>query len=115
VLGEEAHRAQLLVLGSRGLGGLSGLLLGSVAVGLAARAACPVVVVRGEERGGAGPGPVVVGVDRSSNSEGAIAFAYEAAAARGVPQPLPGRRRRPDSIAVPDLVPTPSGPTPREG
>ena len=85
VLAEESRRAQLLVLGSRGLGGLTGLLLGSVAVGLAAQAACPVVVVRGEDRETGAGRPVVVGVDGTPNSEAAIAFAYEAAAARGVP------------------------------
>ena len=45
-LGEEARHAQLLVLGSRGRGGLTGLLIGSVAVALAPKSACPVVVVR---------------------------------------------------------------------
>jgi len=85
VLGSEARRAQLLVLGDRGLGGLAGLLLGSVAVGLAAHGACPVVIVRGE-RAGAGndESPVVVGIDDSPISESALAFAFEAAAARGV-------------------------------
>jgi len=85
VLGSEARRAQLLVLGDRGLGGLAGLLLGSVAVGLAAHGACPVVIVRGE-RAGAGndESPVVVGIDDSPISEAALAFAFDAAAARGV-------------------------------
>jgi nucleotide-binding universal stress UspA family protein len=83
VLAEEAQQAQLLVLGSRGLGGLSGLLAGSVAVALAAKAAAPVVVVRGEQP--AASGPVVVGVDDSANSDAAIGFAFEAAAARGAP------------------------------
>ena len=85
VLGSEARRAQLLVLGDRGLGGLAGLLLGSVSVGLAAHGACPVVIVRGE-RGAAGneESPVVVGIDDSSISEAALAFAFDAAAARGV-------------------------------
>jgi len=50
VLGSEARRAQLLVLGDRGLGGLAGLLLGSVAVGLAAHGACPVVIVHGDDK-----------------------------------------------------------------
>jgi nucleotide-binding universal stress UspA family protein len=85
VLGTEAREAQLLVLGTRGLGGLTGLLVGSVAVGLAAQAACPVVVVRGEDRGPDSTQPVVVGVDGSPNSEAALAFAFDAAAARGVP------------------------------
>ncbi|HZG90280.1 MAG TPA: universal stress protein, partial [Pseudonocardia sp.] len=85
VLTEQARGAQLLVLGTRGLGGLAGLLVGSVAVGLAAHAACPVVVVRGEVREGRSELPVVVGVDGSPTSEAAVAFAFDAAAGRGVP------------------------------
>src|SRR6185312_2640325 len=82
VLSSEARRAQLLVLGDRGLGEVAGLVLGSVAVSLAARGACPVVVVRGERAGA--DGPVVVGVDGSPVSEAALGFAFDAAAARGV-------------------------------
>jgi nucleotide-binding universal stress UspA family protein len=82
VLSSEARRAQLLVLGDRGLGEVAGLVLGSVAVSLAARGACPVVVVRGERAGA--EGAVVVGVDGSPVSEAALAFAFDAAAARGV-------------------------------
>jgi nucleotide-binding universal stress UspA family protein len=37
----------LVVLGDGGLGGFAGLLIGSVAVALAAHAACPVAVVQG--------------------------------------------------------------------
>ncbi|WP_329190718.1 universal stress protein [Actinacidiphila glaucinigra] len=45
VLGETAQRALALVVGSRGLGGFSGLLLGSVSQGLMHHAQCPVVIV----------------------------------------------------------------------
>jgi nucleotide-binding universal stress UspA family protein len=86
VLGSEADRAQLLVLGDRGLTRVEGLLVGSVTIGLATHAACPVVVVRGDERdpSEAASLPVLVGVDGSSTSDAAIGFAIEAAAARGV-------------------------------
>jgi nucleotide-binding universal stress UspA family protein len=86
VLGSEADRAQLLVLGDRGLTRVEGLLVGSVTIGLATHAACPVVVVRGDERdpSEAASLPVLVGVDGSSTSDAAIGFAFEAAAARGV-------------------------------
>jgi nucleotide-binding universal stress UspA family protein len=85
VLNEESQRAQLVVIGDRGLGGVAGLLLGSVAVALGAHAGCPVVVVRGEAETPDPASPVVVGVDGSPTSEAALAFAYEAAAAREVP------------------------------
>lgn len=76
---EESRSAGLLVLGTRGLGGFTGLLIGSTAVSLAGRAHCPVVVVRGEE---AAHGPVVVGVDGLAHSEAAVAFAFGEASAQ---------------------------------
>jgi nucleotide-binding universal stress UspA family protein len=84
VLAEETRRAQLVVIGDRGLGGVTGLLLGSVATALAAHADAPVVVVRGEGEDPDPMAPIVVGVDGSPVSEAALAFAYEAAAARAV-------------------------------
>ena len=45
VLCAEAENADLLVVGSRGLGGFRGLLLGSVSQQCAHHAPCPVVVV----------------------------------------------------------------------
>lgn len=87
VLIEESAEARLVVLGSRGLGGFAELLVGSVAVSLAAHAHSPVAVVRSSTVDAPPPvtGPVVVGVDGSPLSEAAIPFAFEAAAARGVP------------------------------
>lgn len=75
----ESHAASLLVLGTRGLGGFAGLLVGSTAVALAGRAHCPLVVVRGEVPA---HGPVVVGVDGSANSEAAVEFAFAEASAQ---------------------------------
>jgi nucleotide-binding universal stress UspA family protein len=46
VLLEAAKGADLLVVGSRGLGGFAGLLLGSVSTKMANHAGCPVVIVR---------------------------------------------------------------------
>ena len=47
VLTDAAAGAELLVVGSRGLGGFRELLLGSVSHQCAQRASCPVVIVRG--------------------------------------------------------------------
>ncbi len=86
VMADESRRARLLVLGDRGLTRFKGLLAGSVSVALAAHGACPVVVVRGAESGDPDEvRPVVVGIDGTPTSEAAIAFAFEEAAARGVP------------------------------
>lgn len=46
VLVEEAKGASMLVVGSRGRGGFSGLLLGSVSQQAAHHAPCPIVIVR---------------------------------------------------------------------
>ncbi|SFI66858.1 universal stress protein [Amycolatopsis sacchari] len=82
-----AQSAELLVVGSRGLGGVAGALLGSVAAELTAQAPCPVVLVRGRTPDSAPPetGPVVAGVDGSPQCARAVGFAFEMAAAAGEP------------------------------
>lgn len=84
VLTARAPEAELIVLGSRGLGGVSGLLLGSVAVGLVSHAPCPVVIVRGQVAT-ADDAPVVVGLDDSSHTDAVLAFGYDYAALHGAP------------------------------
>ena len=79
VLLRESHTASMLVIGTRGLGGFTGLVVGSTAVALAGRVHCPLVVVRGEVPAA---GPVVVGVDGSANSETAVGFAFAEASAQ---------------------------------
>lgn len=85
---DEAQGACLLVLGSRGLCGLWGLLARSVAVQVSAHAACPVVVI-GPQRGagdtGWSPSRVVVGIDATQSCTPAVGFAFEAARRRGIP------------------------------
>lgn len=97
VLRDEATSSRIVVVGTGGLGGFTGLLLGSVAVAVAAHAAAPVVVVRG---GGVTPepaAPVVVGVAGGPQEEAALAFAFEEAANRHAPCSLctPGAIRSP--------------------
>ncbi|GAA2631551.1 universal stress protein [Paractinoplanes durhamensis] len=78
---ERSAEAGLIVLGSRGHSAVTGLL-GSVSVAVSAQAACPVIVVRGDQQPAA---PIVVGVDDSPSAQAALAFAAELAAARNVP------------------------------
>ncbi|HEX4813593.1 universal stress protein [Nonomuraea sp. NPDC049480] len=81
VLREQAKDATELVVGSRGLGGFAGALLGSVSIHVAGHIHCPVVVIRGEHR--PPQGEVVVGVDDSPECEPALAYAFEQAKLRG--------------------------------
>jgi nucleotide-binding universal stress UspA family protein len=81
----ESERAGLIVVGHRGLGAVRSML-GSVSFTVAERARCPVVVVRGVVEPGTRPSrPVAVGVDGSSGSTAALAFAAETATRWGVP------------------------------
>jgi nucleotide-binding universal stress UspA family protein len=87
VLREQSADASVLVVGSRGLGGLSGLMLGSVSLQTAAFAQSPVVVVRGRWRrtGCYVPGHIVAGIDGSDASADVLDFAGTEAALRHVP------------------------------
>ncbi|MBB3050886.1 nucleotide-binding universal stress UspA family protein [Prauserella isguenensis] len=87
VLANESRGARCVVVGSRGLGGFTGMLVGSVAVSLAAHAHSDVVVVRGARYDDPPPmaGPVVVGVDGSEHAGQAVSVAFDAAQLRGVP------------------------------
>ncbi|MCX4903793.1 universal stress protein [Streptomyces sp. NBC_00878] len=84
VLLHAGHESFALVTGSRGRGEIGGLLLGSVSLTVAARAVCPVIVVRGGEQNRQGSsGRVVVGVGDSTESSAAVRFAFHEAEARG--------------------------------
>jgi len=73
-------KAYLVVVGARGHGRLSGVLLGSVSQHVSQHAACPVVVVRPPQHAVA---RVVVGVDGSPGSSAALDFAAEHASRTG--------------------------------
>ncbi|MBG0817973.1 universal stress protein [Planomonospora sp. ID82291] len=78
---EAAREAELLVVGSHGLGGFRGMLLGSVALGVAGHTPCPVAVVRALPA--APGGRVLVGVDGSPGGGDALDLAFAEASLRG--------------------------------
>ena len=80
VLQAQSRDAQLIVIGSRNMGGFVGLMVGSTAVHLAAHGHCPTLVTRAP---GNAAGPVLLGVDGSPAGAGAIEFAFAEAALRG--------------------------------
>jgi nucleotide-binding universal stress UspA family protein len=96
VLADAAKDADLLVLGSRGLSGIGGFLVGSVGQATVAHTGTPVVLVRAGEQAAdehemdpagipsaAAPyRPVVLGLDPAHPDDSVIGFAFEAAARR---------------------------------
>jgi nucleotide-binding universal stress UspA family protein len=94
-----AVEAETLVLGSRGRTGSAGFPVGSVALGVAARADRPVVLVRAgelpeDERmpvvDGSPPStapylPVVLGLDPDASADDLIGYAFDTAAVRFAP------------------------------
>ena len=88
VLCERSSAAEMIVVGSRGHGGMADSWLGSVSwqVACHGQGRVVVVVVRGRWRPvNQSPGPVVAGVDGSPESLDALTFAFEEAALRDVP------------------------------
>jgi nucleotide-binding universal stress UspA family protein len=79
---EAGRDAAMLVLGARGHGGFTGLLMGSVSQHAARHASCPVVAVRAQADPRADR--VVVGVDDSDGAQDALAVAFELASRRKV-------------------------------
>ncbi len=77
VLLDEAERldADLIVVGTRGRGGLAELLLGSVSRSVAARAQRPVAIVPATST--FSDGPIVVGYDGSPGGQAALAWAID--------------------------------------
>lgn len=80
---EESRRAAAVVVGSRGLGAVTGLLLGSVSGQVAARAESPVVVVRHRVAVHAEDRWVVLGVGREGTSSAAVEYAFAEAELHG--------------------------------
>lgn len=80
----EGNSATALITGSRGRGELTGLLLGSVGLAVAARAHCPVIVVRGDRTSLAGTHErILLGAGDPEASGEAVRFAVREAVVRG--------------------------------
>ncbi|WP_327394325.1 universal stress protein [Streptomyces phaeochromogenes] len=78
----EGRNASALVVGARGRSGIAELLLGSVSLAVAARADCPVIVLRGSHDSQADAGmrrPIVLGVGEDAHSTEAVRFAFQEA------------------------------------
>jgi nucleotide-binding universal stress UspA family protein len=102
VLREYSRTASIVVVGDRGLGGFTGLLVGSVAVQLAAHANCPLIVARGAVDA---TRPVLLGVDGSPANDPAVGFAFEEAALRGAPLVAHHAWTHPVSTEPGDMLP----------
>ncbi len=82
----EATEVAMVVLGARGHGGVSGLLLGSVSQSMTHRSSKPVAIIPTgwtADSSGAAARTIVVGVDGSEESGRALVWAVAEAAARG--------------------------------
>jgi nucleotide-binding universal stress UspA family protein len=78
---ESGADAAMLVVGARGAGGFTAMILGSVSRYAATRAPCPIVVVRQETM--AIHREIAVGIRDPDEVDGTLAFAFEEAAQRG--------------------------------
>jgi nucleotide-binding universal stress UspA family protein len=81
-LAEASREASLLVVGGRGSGGFTGLLLGSVALRVLPMAECPVMVVRGDPAPANGRIMVGVDLDAAGGSRDLLEFAFNEAILR---------------------------------
>lgn len=106
VLIDASAHADMIVVGSRGMGGFRGLLVGSVGVQVAGNSSCPTVVIR------KAPDPtastVVVGVDGSELSLAALDFAFGMADRHG----WSVRAVHAWEIPAYDVLAVPAGPPP---
>ena len=82
---EESDSAEVVVLGRRGLGDFTSLLLGSTTLQVASHADCPVITVPEPKKGDGTRHGIVVGIDGSEASSNAVGFAYQTASDLGEP------------------------------
>lgn len=81
---DASREAELVVVGRREQSALGEAFSGSTSSQVAAHASCPVVIVDRDFETSS-DGPIVVAVDGSSANDPAVGFAFERAAALGVP------------------------------
>src|SRR6185437_1424268 len=78
-------QAQMIVVGSRGMGPVDRAVLGSVSSGVVHHAHCPVAIVHADEAQTPDhTAPVLLGIDGSPASEAATALAFDEASRRKV-------------------------------
>ena len=100
----EEWPADLIVVGARGLSGVTGWLVGSVSLAMARHAPCPVLVVK---RNGRGLRQILVAIDGSESSLAAAAFVARLPLGPGVGVQLLGVVERP---RYPSAAPASVGP-----
>lgn len=81
LLVDQSRDAQMVVIGSRGMGSVSSAILGSTVSHVASHAHCPVIVIQAN---GNAEGPVVVGIDGSAESEETLEWAIDHASRHGL-------------------------------
>ncbi|NMO88230.1 universal stress protein [Actinomycetospora sp. TBRC 11914] len=108
---EAAEGAQELVVGHRGRGAVSSVLMGSTSLGCVLHAPCPVTVVPARDRPPTTESVIVVGVDGSPGAEEALRWALAEAGRRGAALRAVVAVRPPESYSFEDVV----QPDPAEG
>jgi nucleotide-binding universal stress UspA family protein len=103
VLVHLAANHSALVMGRRGLGAISRILIGSTSIAVAGRSSVPVTIVPETwDYADAGSRPVVLGLDMEEEHDAAVRYAFTEAKARGVSlQVLQGWRPPATPIAMP--------------
>lgn len=77
VLLHTSAAAAVVVVGSRRLGTVDSVVLGSVGSALAAQGACPTVVVRGDPSEVTAGAPVVAGIDGGELNDAVLGYAFD--------------------------------------
>lgn len=114
---DAAEKAELLVVGARGVGGLRGWVLGSVAQQCLHHTRVPLAIVPGgdHEDGDRGPERIVVGVDGSEASRHAFEWALDEARLRQATVDAVHAWHMPYSTAYPATFPVPDSGAVEEG